>query len=73
MNKIARFRCPHCLQITAFRPALHEALFGDESFAPSYISYKVSCKYCRRQFLFAIRRPAMAPPPAPEDVQPRSG
>jgi hypothetical protein len=57
MDSIARFRCPHCLQITTFCPKVHEDLFGSTAFTPSYLSYEVACKYCRRPFLFAVRRP----------------
>jgi hypothetical protein len=59
MDEIARFRCPHCLQMTTFRPAVHEALFGPQRIAPSYTSYEVSCKHCRRQFTFAFRGPSV--------------
>ena len=63
MGNLTRFRCPHCLQLTTFRPQVYEALFGAQSVAPSYISYNVACKYCRRQFLFAVRRPPTVMPP----------
>ncbi len=66
MDSIARFRCPHCLQITTFCPKVHEALFGPTSFAPSYLSYEVACRYCRRSFLFAVRRPPVLPTPTPD-------
>ncbi len=57
MDSIARFRCPHCLQITTFCPQVHEAVFGPASFASFYLSYEVACRYCRRAFLFTVRRP----------------
>jgi hypothetical protein len=64
MGEIARFRCPHCLQLTSFRPAVHEALFGQERIAPSFVSYYLTCKHCRKPFLFAIRKPPeLAPRP----------
>jgi hypothetical protein len=65
MGEITRFRCPHCLQLTAFCPAVHDALFGAQSVSPSYVSYEVACMHCRRQFMFAIRRPPMLSPSDP--------
>jgi hypothetical protein len=70
MGEIARFRCPHCLAHTSFRPAVHDALFGETRVAPSYISYRVSCNHCRKEYLFAIRRPDCAPPPSSDVAKP---
>lgn len=66
MDSIAQFRCPHCLQITTFCPKVHDALFGNTSFAPSYRSYEVTCKYCRRSSLWTARRPPGLLPSDPE-------
>ena len=62
MDSIARFRCPHCLQMTTFCPKVHEAVFGATSNAPSRTTYQVTCRYCRRSSLFAVDRPWTALP-----------
>ena len=69
MDSIARFRCPHCLQITTFCPKVHEAVFGAASFAQSFTTYEVACRYCRRSSLFALRRPPAVLPA--ESEQPK--
>jgi hypothetical protein len=53
MHEIARCRCPHCQQVTTFRPAIHEAICGAGR-TDAYVSYQISCKHCRKHFLFAI-------------------
>jgi hypothetical protein len=56
------------LQITTFCPQVHDALFGRVSVAPSYTTYEVACKFCRRTSLFAVPR---APTLTPDQNAPR--